>query len=281
MAASVELSFSIEEELQACSTSSTTPSSTVSTGFFPWVLVISSSSFRRGKTPNLCWRAVVRADDTISFSASDESASTASRAAFAAIALIYVQVPRAHSPKPNLAPKTTSLCVQVSFGLHSKVSMCVCQHQKNFWIWLFFKKENPSGRWKVLEKPPKIIAFAPRVFIVWSINILLKVCTSRLNIKAENILITDILYNFALEDEVWMKNLWKRCFTPPGRLCQQITFYPKSDTKFYNTISRRRKLIKGFTLWEKLNTIKASRCGWNSITSHVIFLSAGLYLCNL
>ena len=54
---------------------------------------------------DLYWRAVVRADDTISFSVSEESASTASRAAFAAITLIYVQVARAHSPKPNLAPK--------------------------------------------------------------------------------------------------------------------------------------------------------------------------------
>ena len=54
----------------------------------------------------------------------------ASRAAFAAIALIYVQVARVHSPKPNLAPKTTSLYIQASFWQSSKNRCCSYQSCK-------------------------------------------------------------------------------------------------------------------------------------------------------
>ena len=86
--------------------------------------------FSEGQNSQIVLTGGCQGDDTISFSVSEESARTASRAAFA-IALIYVQVARAHPPKPYLAPKTTSLCVQASFGLHSKVSIYVCQHQKN------------------------------------------------------------------------------------------------------------------------------------------------------
>ena len=64
-------------------------------------------------------------------------------------------------------------------------------------------------------------ALASSIFIVWSI--VLKLGTPLLHIQAQNTLLQ--IFNFALEVEIWTKNLQKRCFTLPGRLWRSITFF--------------------------------------------------------
>ena len=61
-------------------------------------------------------------------------------------------------------------------------------------------------------------ALAPNIFIVLSI-VVHRLCIPKRKIVCYRFL------NFALEVEVWTKNLQKRCFTLPGRLWQSITFF--------------------------------------------------------
>ena len=106
-------------------------------------------------------------------------------------------------------------CSLIVYLLEFKFSNYVCPSVLHRLIWFFLK--NSFRKKKNIRKTTQN-ALAPSIFIVLSIA--LKLGTPLLHTQAQNFL----LQNFALEVEIWMKNLQKRCFTLPSRLWRSITF---------------------------------------------------------
>ena len=108
-------------------------------------------------------------------------------------------------------------CSLIFYFLDFKFSNFVYPSVLHRLIWFFL---NSFRKKKNIRKTTQH-ALAPSIFIVLSIA--LKLGTPLLHTQAQNICYR--IFNFALEVEIWTKNLQKRCFTLPGRLWRSITFF--------------------------------------------------------
>ena len=102
-------------------------------------------------------------------------------------------------------------CSLIFYFLDFKFSNFVCSSELHPLICFFCK--NSFGKMKNIRKTTQN-ALAPSIFIV--LSIVLKLGTPLLHTQAQNTCYR--IFNFALEVEIWTKNLQKRCFTLPGRL---------------------------------------------------------------
>ena len=102
-------------------------------------------------------------------------------------------------------------CSLTFYFLDFKFSNFVCPSELHPLIWFFLKN---SFRKKNNIRKITQNALAPSIFIV--VSIVLKVGTPLLRTQAK--IRCYRFFNFALEVEIWTKNLQKHCFTLPGRL---------------------------------------------------------------
>ena len=120
-------------------------------------------------------------------------------------------------------------CSLIFHFLDFKFSNFVCPSELHPLIWFFF---NNSFRKKEKVRKTTQNALAPCIFIVWSI--VLRLGTHFYTLKRK--IRCYKIFNFALEVEIWMKNLQKRGFTLPGGLWRSITFFTGRNLKICNKL---------------------------------------------
>ena len=106
----------------------------------------------------------------------------------------------------------------IFYFLDFKFSNCVCPPELHPLTWFLFKKffSKKKSLRKITQK-----ALAPNIFIV--LSIVLELGTPLLYTKRK--ILCYRIFNFALEVEIVVKNLQKRCLILPGQLSQSITFF--------------------------------------------------------
>ena len=100
-------------------------------------------------------------------------------------------------------------CSLIFYFLDFKFSSFVCPSELHPLICVFLK--NSFSKKKNTRKTTQN-ALAPSIFIVLSIVLVHRFYLPKRKIRCYR------FFNFALEVEIWTKNLQKRCFTLPGRL---------------------------------------------------------------